>query len=247
MRQLRRREPAEIATHGGGRRLRELLCHGTEAGALADLLEQAVGERLDVRLLARIVDCEVNLGDPVLGLPNLLLDPRERVLDLLVGDTCALDELALHQLVPDCRGLDLVRQRRARDAVLGEHLLKVALRHVVLLLQTIEGLVGVVLAHRDVELLGLLHLEFLVDQRAQDLRSDPLAHLLVVGELRRQQHEADASLEIAEGDHVLVDDGGDPRLLGGSGPDADNDRNESCSNPCHRSPTMKDFRFPRPA
>src|SRR5256714_15516077 len=128
MRQLRRREPAEIATYGGGRRLRELLCHGTEAGALADLLEQAVGERLDVRLLARIVGCEVNLGDPGLGLPNLLLDPRERVLDLLVGDTGALDELAFHPLVPDCRRLDPVRQRRARNTVFGEHLLDVALR-----------------------------------------------------------------------------------------------------------------------
>jgi hypothetical protein len=130
---------------------------------------------------------------------------QENLLDLILGNRDARRQALLHQLLPREVRLDLVLQRRARDAVFVEHLVNGVDADVVLRGDALEILVEVVLRDLDVELDRFLKLQRLIDQLAQHLRPQTLDRIRAL-RARRHHHELDPLIEIVSGDDRVVDD-----------------------------------------
>ena len=109
--------------------------------------------------------------------------------------------------------------------------------HVVLVLDVADAVVDIGGADGNFVLIGFLQLQALVDQLAQDLPADPAAGLHGVGQARGQQHQFDAHLEVAHGDGVFIDHGGDPLglFLSGSGPAQGGDKPAGQDKPQHET------------
>src|SRR6185437_13702509 len=149
-----------------------------------------------------------------------------------VGDRHILHEPIAHQLAPGDRGAELISQRAAGDAALLEEIVERAFRHVVLLLDAAKGLLEFLGRHGDVEALGLLHLQLLVDQAAQDLRLEARAVLRRILDAGGAHDQLHAVGEVVERDDFVVDDGGDAGLLrdGAAGEEKDQAK---CENQPH--------------
>jgi len=71
--------------------------------------------RKNLVVLRRVIDREEDFGDPALRLARVLLDPLQRLVDLLVGDLSGLRGKPPHQLCPNDRRRQLIDQRAAVD------------------------------------------------------------------------------------------------------------------------------------
>ena len=151
-----------------------MLRHRGEPGTLPHLLGEPLGEPPHFVLLLRVVDGEKDLGDAALRFVRGFLCALQRVIDLLVGHHIGLRHQSAHQLCPDDRCGQLIDQRAALDAVRLQDLVELPGLHVVLLFDLREGLVDLLVGSRDVLPFGFLHLQFLVDDRAQHLGGDAL-------------------------------------------------------------------------
>ena len=156
--------------------------------------------------LRRVVNRKENLAHPALRLAGVLLEPLQRVVDLVVGNRQPLRRLPLHQLRPEERGRQLIDDGGALDAAHFQELVKLPGPHVVLLFELLDPLLHLLFGDCHVLPLGLLQLQFLVDQRAQHLRNDSLTILRRVRNIRRNQHHPRPRGEIVKRDHIVVDD-----------------------------------------
>ncbi len=188
--------------------------------ALAELLEELVGETVHFVVLLRVVDGEEDLGDTGARLIFRLAQSGYGTVDLLVRNWCDAVKIQADDPAPSEGRRHLVDQGRARDAAGGEHAVQSAFGQVVLRLDAGDGGIDLLVRDLDVEAFGLLHLQLFIDQDADDLAGDALARLGGVLDVRRGKDQAHARSEIGHRNDVVVNDrsnAGLLRLRGASG------------------------------
>ncbi len=147
------------------------------------LVDQMVGELVHLFLLLRRIDRQEDLGDMALGLGALGLDRLDRVVDLVLADRHGMAVAALHRAAPGGLRGDLRHQRVLVDVMVAQELVELVRRLVVHAGESGQLVLHVLVGDGDAFLLGLLHLQLLVDELAHHLRADALARLRIVGDV----------------------------------------------------------------
>lgn len=163
----------------------------------------------DLVLPRRVLDRKIYLCQQRFFLALDFLQLLQAGVDFRLADRHPARQGGRHDLDPGDFGSDLPFEGCEGDARLLKLLAKRSRLKVVLLLHLADAVGQFGVADLDVQSFGLLQADRFGDQALKDLGQQALPGFLAVGQVRGDDDEVHARDDVAQGDGILIDHGGD--------------------------------------